>query len=370
MAKRVVLTGGLSGGHTFPLIAVARELKKETQDDVEFLFMGSRGKFEVTAMDAEGIPCRFIVTAKWRRYFSFQNFLDLLKLPIAFVQALWYLLWFMPDAVFSKGGAASVPIALAAWLYRIPILLHDSDAVAGKANRFVARMADRIAIAYDKARQYFPASKIALTGNPVRQELLAGKAERASAALGLQSDSPTILIIGGSLGAERLNQSVLRVLPELLELRYQIIHLTGAAHLSAVQAEVANMGIRPGAGYVALGFLPAPELADVYALATLVVSRAGAGTIAELAALAKPVVFVPLPSAANDEQRENAYEISQRGGAVVIEEANLGDHIFLDILTELIAHPEKSQAMGKALQTFYFHPDAATVIARGIMTLY
>ncbi len=370
MAKRVVLTGGLSGGHTFPLIAVARALEKEMKGDVEFLFIGSRGPFEVTAMRDAGIPCKFILTAKWRRYFSVWNFIDLIKLPIAFVQALWHLLWYMPDAVFSKGGAASVPIALAATLYRIPILLHDSDAVAGRANRFVARFAKRIAIAYERTRLYFPANKLALTGNPVRAEILAGDAARGRESFGFTADRPVILVIGGSLGAGRLNQSVVRMMPELLALGYQVVHLTGEQHLATVQEEAVTLGVKPGSGYIALPFLPGNELADAYALATIVISRAGAGTIAELAAWAKPSIFVPLPTAANDEQRQNAYEISRRGGAVVIEEANLGGHILMEVLADTVKHPEKAQAMGETFRKLYYHPDAATMIARGLISLY
>lgn len=370
MAKRVVLTGGLSGGHTFPLIAVAQALSQEMNGDVEFLFIGSRGAFEERAMTAAGIPCKFIPTAKWRRYFSIQNYIDLFKLPVAFVQSLWYLLWFMPDAVFSKGGAASVPIALAAWIYQIPILLHDSDAVAGRANRFVARYATRIAIAYEKARRYFPANKIALTGNPIRPEVLTGDAERGRTGLGFSTDRPVVLVIGGSLGAARLNKTIVRMMPELLENSYQVLHLTGERNLAAVQEEAIALDIKPGTGYIALPFLPVAELADAYALANVVVSRAGAGTIAELAALAKPSILVPLSTAANDEQRENAYEISRHSGAIVVEESNLGGHILSEILADVLGHPEKSKAMGEAFQKYYYHPDAAVALARGLMTLY
>ncbi len=370
MAKRIVLTGGLSGGHTFPLIAVARALEAETSGDCEFLFLGSRGQFEERAMQEAGIPCRFIVTAKWRRYFSIQNFIDLFKLPFAFLQALWYLLVFMPDAVFSKGGAASVPIAVAAWIYRIPILLHDSDAVAGKANRFVARFADRIAIAYENARQYFPANKIALTGNPVRESILQGDAGRGRESLGFDAKRPILLVMGGSLGAERLNKATVRMMPDVLEAGYQVVHLTGEAHLEAVQEEAVSLGIKPNSGYIAIPFLSAEEIADVYAAATIVISRAGAGTIAELAALAKTAILVPLPTAANDEQRKNAYEIEQHGGAVVVEERNLGAHLLMSIIADIVAHPDRSKAMGETFKKYFSHPDAAVVIARGLMSLY
>jgi UDP-N-acetylglucosamine--N-acetylmuramyl-(pentapeptide) pyrophosphoryl-undecaprenol N-acetylglucosamine transferase len=370
MAKRVVLTGGLSGGHTYPLIAVARALRAETNGDVEFLFIGSRGRFEEEAMRDEGIPAKYILTAKWRRYFSLQNFIDLLKLPFAFLQALWYLLWFMPDAVFSKGGAASVPIALAAWLYRIPILLHDSDAVAGRANRIVGRFAARIAIAYEHAARFFPAHKIALTGNPVREDLLHGDAARGRDTCGFTADRPVILILGGSLGAERLNESVLRMLPELLEAEYQVLHMTGADHLAKVQEQALAQEVQPDTGYIALPFLRADELADAYAMATVVISRAGAGTIAELAALAKPAILVPLSSAANNEQRLNAYEVAEHGAALVIEEANLGGHILREHLAEIVNHPDQAARMGTALQARFHHPQAARAIALGLASLY
>ena len=370
MAKRIVLTGGLSGGHTFPLIAVAKALEIETKGDCEFLFLGSRGQFEEKAMEEAGIPSKFIVTAKWRRYFSLQNFFDLFKLPFAFLQALWYLLSFMPDAVFSKGGAASVPIALAAWIYRIPILLHDSDAVAGKANRFVAHFASRIAIAYESAREYFPANKIALTGNPVREAILKGDAARGLESFGFVADRPVLLVIGGSLGAMRLNKSVVRMAPDLTAAGYQIVHLTGELHLQTVQEEAVSLGMKPGLGYIAIPFLLATELADAYQAASIVLSRAGAGTIAELAALAKTAILVPLPTAANDEQRKNAYEIEQHGGAIVVEEHNLGSHILMNIIGDIVSHPERSKKMGETFRQYFSHPDAAVSIARGLISLY
>lgn len=369
MAKRIVLTGGLSGGHTFPLIAVAQALKEESQDGVELLFIGSRGPFEEMAMKEAGIPCKFIVTAKWRRYFSIQNFFDIFKLPFAFLQALWHLLWFMPDAIFSKGGAASVPIAVAAWLYRIPILLHDSDAIAGRANRFVARFATRIAIAYESARAYFPANKIALTGNPIREEILHGDRARGRETLGFTPDQPVLLAIGGSLGAAQLNQNVVRMAPQFIEKHYGIVHLTGEKNIETVQEEALLLGLKPNLGYIALPFVGAAEIADFYAAADTVLSRAGAGTIAELAGLRKPAILVPLPTAANDEQRENAYEVAKRGGAVIIEEANLAGHLVMEILEDVVRNQEKAKTMGAILQKYYYYPEAAKTLARGLLTL-
>ncbi len=366
---RVVLTGGISGGHTFPLIAVSRSVKKQFPGEVEFLFIGSRGRFESEAMAAENIPTKYILTGKWRRYFSLLNFVDLFRIPIGFIQALWHLLFFMPEAVFSKGGSASVPVVLAAWIYRIPIVIHDSDAVAGRANRFLARFASRVAIAYPSAHQYFPEEKTALTGNPVREEILSGEKSRALAQYAFSEEKLTLLVLGGSQGAAALNEATLRILPSLLEKNIQIIHQTGSEHYEVVKNAVEEYGITLGtSGYVALPFLSVQDLADALALSSIVLSRSGASSIAELAATKKSVILVPLASAANDEQRMNAYDIAEIGGALVLEEANLGTHMLLEKLAELIDHPEVRVSMSEKIASFY-HPDAADAIALGIHDL-
>lgn len=366
---RVVLTGGISGGHTFPLIAVARALKAEFSQDIEFLFVGSRGLFESTAMTEEGIPVKYVLTGKWRRYFSFKNILDIFKIPLGFVQALWHLLFFMPDVVFAKGGAASVSVVLAAWLYRIPIIIHDSDAVAGRANRFLARFARRIAIAYPSAHNYFPAEKTALTGNPVREEILRGNAEQAYARYGFSKDKPFLLMIGGSQGAMVLNEALLRILPSALEKGWQIVHQTGSEHYDLIKNTVEEHGIVLGtSSYMPVPFLSATELADALAAATLVLSRAGAGSIAEIAANGKPAILIPLASAANDEQRMNAYDIAGIGGALVIEEANLGKNMLFEKINELIEQPTVRASMSEKIRAFY-HKDAAQAIAQSLATL-
>lgn len=366
---RIVLTGGVSGGHTFPLIAVARALRTKFPQGVEFLFIGSRGRFESEAMADEEIPAKYVLTGKWRRYFSLQNFIDLFRLPLGFFQALWHLFRFMPDAVFSKGGSASVPIVLAAWLYRIPVLIHDSDAVAGKANLFLARFASRVAIAYPSAHKFFPEEKTAQTGNPVREEILKGSAEDAQRQFGLVADQPVILVIGGSQGARILNEAILRVLPELLKDGVQIVHQTGSEHQKEVvmQAEERGIGSDQHA-YIPRPFFSADELADLLACATLVISRAGAGSIAEIAATKKASILVPLASAANDEQRMNAYDIAAIGGALVLEEANLGVHIFHQKIIDLLKNDEARRAMEEKVHAFY-HADAADQIAEGVLEL-
>ena len=367
--KRIVLTGGISGGHTFPLVAVARSLRKRFPDGVEFLFVGSHGSFENDAMGREEIRTKYILTGKWRRYFSFQNFIDPFKVPIGFIQALWHLLVFMPDAVFSKGGSASVPVVLAAWVYRIPVLIHDSDAVAGRANRFLARFATRIAVAYPSAHNFFPADKTVLTGNPIREEILLGDMGRFAKEFGLTLDKAIIFILGGSQGAQALNEAVLRILPYLLEKNIQVVHQTGIKNYESIVASVEAYGVKIGeSGYVPKAFLSALEIADVLKVATIVISRAGAGSIAELAATKKASILVPLEGAANDEQRMNAYDVAELGGALILEESNLGEHLLLEKIEELLSDSELRASMGEKLAPFY-HPDAADAIASGIYDL-
>ena len=366
---RVVLSGGVSGGHTFPLIAVARALRKQYPDGIEFLFIGSKGRFEGDSMKAEGIPAAYVQTGKLRRYFSFRNFIDPFKVPVGIIQSLWKLFLFMPEAVFAKGGSASVPVVIAAWIFQIPVVIHDSDAVAGRANRFLSRFATRIAIAYPGARRFFPADRTALTGNPVREELLAGDAARAAENFGLSPDKPTLLVLGGSQGAVVLNEALLHILPELINAGVQVLHQTGSDNYKLIMDIVRENGIdAEKSGYIIRDFLSVADLADAYALATVVLSRAGAGSISELAATKKAVILVPLKSAANDEQRMNAFDVAEIGGAVVLEEPNLGEHLLLERIMELIGDASLRHTMGEKLSAFY-HPDASGAIASGIKSI-
>lgn len=366
---RIVLTGGVSGGHTYPLLAVAEAAKKKSPLPIEFLYIGPRGKIEVEAMQDAGIPMRHVATGKWRRYFSVLNFVDIFKLPFGFLQALWHMLWYMPDAVFAKGGSGSIPVVLAAWIYRIPIIIHDSDAVAGAANRFLATFVDRIAIAYEAAFQFFPRSKTGLTGNPIRSEMTQGDVARAIDTFSLRPDAALLLVLGGSQGARAINEHLLGLLPGLLEKGHQVVHITGENNFESVAQVTKEYGLDIEKGpYRPVPFVNAQTLADLYKAAQVVLSRAGAGTIAELAANKKAVILVPLKNSANDEQRMNAYELAEHGAAKVLEEANLTEHLVIENLDELLTNQELRTRMGEALFPFY-HPEAADLIADTLIQL-
>lgn len=365
---RVVLTGGGSGGHVMPLVAVTQSLRAKLGDRTDFLYIGSKGKIEQDAMNEALVPSKFILTGKMRRYFSLRNFTDLFRIPVGFMQALWHLFWYMPDAVFSKGGHVAVPVVLAAWIYRIPIVTQDSDAVPGMATRMLGKFANRIAVAYPSAMKYFPADSVALIGNPIRTEFLTGTAEEGRKLFGLQEAKPTVLILGGSLGARIIDKAIVTILPKLLT-KAQVIHQTGADHYDETISSAKELGVEADqGGYFPRAFMQIDELKHALAVADVIVSRAGANAIAEIAALEKPSILIPLASAANDEQRMNAYEIARIGGAIVLEEGNLGENIFLGKITGLLEDKVLQGQMAQAIKVFY-HPDAADVISDELIQL-
>lgn len=364
----IILTGGGTGGHIFPLVAVAREIQEKLRDEAEFLFIGPAGKLEKEAMEKEGIASKIILCGKMRRYFSLKNIPDAFRTPIGIIQSLWLMLKFMPDAVFAKGGYASFPVVIAAWLYRIPVLIHESDAIPGSSNRVMASFANRIAYSYPTAEEYFPKMKLFLTGNPIRQEILGGSMEIARNKFNLAESMPTILVIGGSQGCQAINEAIIRVLPQLLH-RAQVIHQTGDENFDSVVRGAATVGVKAGhGGYQVFPFLSAEDLGSALAASDLVITRAGANAISEIAAYGKPLIIIPLTNSANNHQQMNAYAIAKIGGAIVLEESNLGEHILLEKIDILLHDKGLARDMGEKARVFY-HPDAAERIAEGVINL-
>ena len=361
---RIVLTGGVTGGHLTPLVAVAKKIQEKVPE-VEFIFIGPKGKLEEEIIGRENIPIRNILTGKLRRYFSLKNFVDFFRVPLGIIQALWWLLVYMPDAIFSKGGAASFPVVVAGWLYRIPILTHESDANPGLANSIIGKFSTRVAVAYSEAEKYFPAEQVVLTGNPLRENITQGDVQKARSLFGLTESRKTILILGGSQGAASINARILRILPDLLR-KYQVIHQTGEANFSEVEHRAGEMGIKNGReGYHAVGFLK-EELLDALAVADLVISRAGATAIAEIAANKKPAIIIPLENSAGDHQRMNAYSLARAGGCVVMEENNMGKHMLLEKIDQIMNDESLRNKLITNIGKFY-HPEAAEKIANGIL---
>lgn len=365
---RIVLSGGGTGGHVFPLVPVVHELKKLLGEQTEFLYLGPKGGIGEKVMQDVGVSTAVVTSGKWRRPFSFKNVPDGFRVIKGYIQSLIRLYRFMPDAVFSKGAYAAVPVVLAAKTYAIPVLTQDSDAVPGVANKIMGKFADRIAVAYPSAVRYFEASRVAVTGNPVREELLHGSVERARERFGFVSDRPVLLVLGGSLGSVAVNRAMVGILPKLLE-RCSVVHQTGEVDAEETAKRVAELGLGDLSGkYYATPFFDTGALSDALSLADLIVSRAGANAIADISAVGKPSILIPLPSAANDEQRMNAYEMAKIGAALVLEELNLGENLLFGKIDRLLDDKALRGNMSKAAQTF-FHPDAAYRIAEGIVAL-
>ena len=362
---RIVLTGGVSGGHIIPLIAVAKKIQ-EKNPAAEFLFVGPRGELEERLMATAGIPIKSIVTGKMRRYFSWLNFADIFRIPWGVIQALWILLWDMPDAIFSKGGSSSLPVVLVGWLYRIPIMIHESDANPGLANSILGKFARRVAVSYPSAEIYFPPAQVVFTGSPLRADITEGDAQKARALFSLSESRKTIFVWGGSQGAQVINDKLLNILPELLR-KYQIIHQTGMKNLATVEHKAGELGIKAGReGYYPVAFI-GEEMKDILAVADLVISRAGSSSISEIAANGKPTIIIPLENSANGHQRMNAYAVAKVGGCIVLEENNLGNNMLKEKIDEILNDEALRAKLSVNIKNNFYHSDAADRIAEGIL---
>lgn len=368
---RIVFTGGGTGGHLYPIIAVAREVRKIAEEerilDLELFYLGPDAIPGELAR-AEELTTRRIPAGKLRAYRSIKNLLDLFVTALGAASALWNMFLIMPDVIFVKGGYGSFPALVAAWLYRIPIVVHESDAVPGRVNRWAGRRARRVAISFAAAAASFPSDRTALTGVPIRSRLLGASKEQAREVFGVFSERPVLFFTGASQGAVALNRAVIESLSELLT-KYEVIHQVGALNYEDVKLETAPL-LEEGRDvyYHAAGFFSEEQMRSAFALADLVVARASATTIFEIAATAKPSILVPLPQAAQDHQRQNAYAYSRSGAAIVIEQENLTPSLLRHEIETLIADPALRAKMASAAKSFA-KPDAATVVARELLTV-
>ncbi len=369
---RILFTGGGSGGHITPIVAVIRELKqiaaREQILDLQLFYAGPDDGFAKDFFRDEKIVFIPIGSGKLRNYFSVKNFIDFFKLASGIFQALWSIFFIMPDVIFSKGGYGALPAVIAAAVFRLPLIVHDSDAIPGKVNHFSARFASRIGIAFQSAADFFPPEKTASVGVPIRKHIFGGNKEEAKERLDILSEAPAVGIIGGSRGSQKMNEAVLGVLKELTD-EFEIIHQTGAENHEGVAGEarvILESGHREH--YHSFPFLDEGRIRDFYAASDLVVSRASATIIFEIAAWGKPAILIPLRQAAQDHQRKNAYEYAGGGAAMIIEEANLSPHILLSEIKKILSSPDQMKKMSEAAQRFA-RIDSAEIIAREILKL-
>jgi len=363
---RILLTGGGTGGHLYPLLAVAKAIRQQSKD-VEFLYIGPCNAFSKEILEKNNIPTKSVMAGKWRRYFSLKNVLDIFKIPIGIIQALFKVFGFMPDVVFSKGGYGSVPTLIAARIYWIPIIIHESDAVPGKANRFMEHLSDVVATSYKMTSDFSNPEKVILTGIPVRKELMGGNAAAGKQLFKIQNDKPILLVLGGSQGAQKINRVVSEILPRLLE-TYEIIHQCGEKNFDETEELAGKKGVKVGrGGYHLVPFIK-NEMKDVMACSDLILSRAGGSAIAEIAANSKPSILVPISKSANDHQLHNAFEIAKKGGAMVLKEENLTPELLLRKIDTIMNDLPLRKEMGEKAK-FFYRPSAAEDLAKIVLKL-
>lgn len=374
--KRILLTGGGSGGHVYPLLAVAEslwDLAREKNIVLDIKYIGPKDAY-AELLRARNIGTTSVPAGKIRRYLSPLTLLDIPKVFFGVLAALWKLFWLMPDVIFSKGGTGALPVVVAGWFYRIPILIHESDAAPGLNNLLSAPFASRIAVTFQRAMKYFRPKKTAWVGTPLRKELFAGRPpkEEAKEALGFDKNAPLTLILGGSQGSERINKFVLTILQDFLR-ETQVFHQTGTANFKEVEKlSRAALADLPKEVAEKTRYEVAPYLEDnlktALVAADLIVARAGSGTISEISAFGKPAILIPLFEAANDHQRVNAYEFAKGGGAVIIEEPNLLPAIFMAQLKSILKNQETMNKMASASEKFS-NPGAAEVLAQELLKM-
>lgn len=370
---KIVFTGGETGGHFYPIIAVTEALttliKERKILDPEFFFFAPHPYDERALFEHE---ITFVQTpaGKMRRYFSLKNVTDLFTTVFGCISTLQKLYRIYPDVVFSKGGYGAVPTLLAARLLRIPVIVHDSDAIPGRATLMAAPYAKKIALSYNDALEYIPKllhEKTAVIGNPVREGVKTPARDGAHDFLELEKSIPTILVLGGSTGSEKINDVLLSALPQLIS-KYQVIHQTGEKNFT-VAKETASVILEKNEKryrYKPFGFLSGLALKMAAGVADVVISRAGSGSIFEIASWGKASILIPIPESVSRDQRLNAFAYAHAGATIVIEQGNLAPNLLVSEIDRLFTNPKARTDMAEAAKKFA-KPDAARVLAEAVL---
>lgn len=349
---KILVTGGGTGGHVMPLEAVIEELKEHK---TEILYVGSGLDMEKEMAKRQKVPYKSVLSGKLRRYFSWRNFIDPFRVLAGFFQSVGIILSYKPDVIFAKGGYVTVPVVFAGWLLGKPIITHESDVVMGLANRWEAKHAKKICVGFP-AEYYdnLPLDKIIYTGNPIRKEFLS-KAPN-SKPQPLYNSKPIILVTGGSQGARFINQNIAAILPKLTQ-KYQVIHISG-------KNDFQWLAKNKWPNYELYDFTD--KMPEMIVKADLIISRAGANSIAEIAAIAKPAIIIPLSSAASDHQNINAKILAKKNAAIVLGEKGLTPESLLDIINCVLDDANIQRDLSKKIAEFS-QPEAAKTIVKEII---
>ncbi len=370
---KILFTGGGTQGHFYPIIAVIEEIEKiaaERRLIPPRLYFAGPDPMDRQALFDHGVT--FVPTAagKMRSYRSLRNFFDSFKTGWGVFTSVIRIFFMYPDVIFGKGGYASFPVLLAGKLFRIPVVIHESDMVPGRVSNWAGKFAERIAVSWNEAAAYFPKERVAHTGNPIRHNIMTPVREGAREYLKLEEGVPTILILGGSQGAQALNDKILEALPQLLS-RYQLIHQVGERG-SAEVAAVAGVVLRDNPNqsrYHPFPFLNEIALRMSVGAADLIISRAGS-TIFEIATWGKPSILVPLPAdvAHEDHQTKNAFGYARAGACVVIEQRNLTATLLISEIERILGDSGLRTSFSEAAKAFAT-PNAARIIAEELIAI-
>lgn len=361
---KILISGGGTGGHIFPAIAIANGLK-ERLEQVDILFVGAKGRMEMEKVPMAGYQIQGLWISGFQRRFTLKN----LSVPVKLAKSLWkarrIVSVFNPDAAVGTGGYASAPLLKAAAGKKVPTLILEQNSYPGVTNRLLGKSVDKVCTAYEGMDKYFPSEKIIVTGSPIRQNIMQMKTkpEEARKFFDLEKDRQTLLIFGGSQGARNMNLAVSKMIEKMLSLGIQIIWQTGKISLPMAEKSVLSSKFRRRVKV--LDFIH--EMDKAYAAADVIVSRAGAISIAEIVQVNKPAIFVPLPSAAEDHQTHNAMSLVNKNAALIVPEKELEDKL-MESVHVLIKNPEKREEMKANLHQFE-HGDATKRIVDEVIKL-
>jgi UDP-N-acetylglucosamine--N-acetylmuramyl-(pentapeptide) pyrophosphoryl-undecaprenol N-acetylglucosamine transferase len=332
---KIAVSGGGTGGHIYPALALIREIQKQ-HNDTQVLYIGTLNGLESKIVPKENIPFKSIHITGFRRKLSFENVKTVLRFIKGVRDSRKILKEFKPDIVVGTGGYVCGPVVYAAAKLRIPTIIHEQNSVPGLTNKFLSRYVDRIAICFEQARDFFPREKTVFTGNPRASEVLNQDGIKGRLSIGLSTTMPSVLIFGGSRGAKPINEAVIKSLPEFAGKPYQVLYVTGDVHYDEVKKEVELVGNPKNV--VIKPFIH--NMPEVLAGMDLVVSRAGATTLAEITSLGIPSVLIPSPYVTNNHQEKNASSLSEHGAAKVLLEKDLTGNSLITNIDRILLNKE------------------------------
>ncbi|MGD7008516.1 undecaprenyldiphospho-muramoylpentapeptide beta-N-acetylglucosaminyltransferase [Metabacillus sp. 84] len=354
---KIAVSGGGTGGHIYPALALIKEMKKKNPS-AEFLYIGTENGLEKGIVEREGIPFKAIEITGFKRKLSLDNAKTVMRFLKGVQTSRKYLKEFKPDAVIGTGGYVCGPVVYAAAKLKIPCVIHEQNSLPGLTNKFLARYADKVAICFEEARRYFPGNKAVMTGNPRASEVAGVNGEKGKLSAGLKPGKKSVLVFGGSRGARPINKAILEVLPDLEKKDYQILYVTGEVHYNQVAEEAKTLGFPENV--IIKPFIH--NMPEVLAGTDLIVGRAGATSIAEITALGLPSILIPSPYVTANHQEVNARSLSDKGAAVLMLEKDLTGKSLLSEIDSIMKDEAKLMNMRTASSEIGM-PDAAARLA-------